>query len=543
VLIHRGFLRTRARLLGVALALVLSPLALPAAPAHADYVSLCTGYDTCRNAGYPNAGYKAASGHMYWLMYSGHNCTNYAAYRMVEAGMPNSRPWSGSGNAENWGLAMSRITNGTPTVGAVAWWTQNIRGVSGSAGHVAYVERVISSDEILISDDNWGGDFHWHRVTRSGGGWPSGFIHFRDVALRNKQEPAVLGTPQVGRTLTATTGVWSSAPGSYAYQWFADGVAIKDATLSTLVVGPGRVGQQLSVRVTATATGYAAASAASTATAGVAPGVITTVAEPVITGEPLVGQVLTTSRGSYDPGSTTKTVQWQSDGKPIAGATGWSLELTPEQAGTVVSAIVSVTRKGYEPTTASSPPTESVLGGEVTLTAPFTISGQPTLGQPLEVVPGTFEPADADVTYTWLRDGVEIPGATGTSYVPVEGDVGAQISVLANLTRQGYKPASQTTDPTTPVHTVPVVEVSAVGKPERARVTVTITAPGVTDVRGPITVRVGSQTVSVRVHDGTRTVTVEGLHAGTKPVVVHYLGWRLIDPGSARSTVDIPRRG
>lgn len=539
MLIDRGLPR-RARLLGAALALLLTPLALPAAPAHADYVSLCTGYDTCRNAGYANAGYKNASGRMYWLMYSGHNCTNYAAYRMVEAGMPNSRPWSGSGNAENWGRAMSSITDDTPKVGAVAWWTQNIRGVSGSAGHVAYVERVVSADEILISDDNWGGDFHWHRVTRSGGGWPSGFIHFRDVALRNKQAPAVLGTPQVGETLTATTGVWSSAPGSYTYQWFADGVAIKGATLSTLVVAPGRVGQELSVRVTAAATGYAAATAASVSTDGVAPGVITTVAEPVVTGEPLVGKVLTASRGSYDPGSTTKTVQWQSDGKPIPGATGWSLELGPDQAGTVVSAAVSVTRKGYEPATATSAPTESVLGGEVRLTAPFTVSGQPRIGQPLEVVPGTFEPADAQVTYTWLRDGVEIPGATGSAYVPGEGDVGAHISVLANLTRQGYKPASQTTEATTPVHTVPELHVSAVGKPERARVTLTITAPGVAAVKGPITVRVGSQTVSVRVRDGVRSVTVRGLHRGTKPVVVRFLGWGLVDAGSVRSTVEIP---
>ena len=61
MLIDRGLPR-RARLLGAALALLLTPLALPAAPAHADYVSLCTGYDACRNAGYPNAGYKAATG-------------------------------------------------------------------------------------------------------------------------------------------------------------------------------------------------------------------------------------------------------------------------------------------------------------------------------------------------------------------------------------------------------------------------------------------------------------------------------------------------
>ena len=176
------------------------------------------------------------------------------------------------------------------------------------------------------------------------------------------------------------------------------------------------------------------------------------------------------------------------------------------------------------------------------MTAPFTVSGQPRIGQPLEVVPGTFEPSDAQVTYTWLRDGVEIPGATGPAYVPGEGDVGAHISVLANLTRQGYKPASQTTDPTTPVHTVPELQVSAVGKPERARVTLTITAPGVAAVKGPITVRVGSQTVSVRVRDGVRSVTVRGLHRARSPSwCASWAGaWWTRGPSAARSRS--PRR-
>ena len=59
---------------------------------------------------------------MYWRMYGGHNCTNYAAYRMVKAGLPNTRPWSGGGNATYWGTSMKSLTNATPRVGAVAWW-------------------------------------------------------------------------------------------------------------------------------------------------------------------------------------------------------------------------------------------------------------------------------------------------------------------------------------------------------------------------------------------------------------------------------------
>ena len=46
---------------------------------------------------------------------------------------------------------------------------------------MAYVERVISTTEIVISEDSWGGDFAWRRIVKGSGSWPSGgFIHFKD---------------------------------------------------------------------------------------------------------------------------------------------------------------------------------------------------------------------------------------------------------------------------------------------------------------------------------------------------------------------------
>ncbi len=283
-------------MLGLAVALALVALGVPAAPAVADYTALCNGYAGCANAGYSNAGYRAASDKMFWRMYSGHNCTNYAAYRMVKAGMPNTRPWSGGGNAENWGHAMASITDHTPMVGAVAWWDAYVRP-AGSSGHVAYVERVISSSEIWISEDSWSGDFHWRRVTKSGSGWPSGFIHFRDVALRNTAAPTIAGTVQVGQTLTATPGTWSRPVTSYTYQWLADGLPIPGATAATYVPGSGKFGKSISVKVSANATGYAAGTATSAATAPVAAGVLTNTEPPAISGAPEVGADLTASRG------------------------------------------------------------------------------------------------------------------------------------------------------------------------------------------------------------------------------------------------------
>ena len=141
-------------------------VALPVAPAEASISTLCSGYTSCAAKGMGNAGYASANRTSYWRMFSGHNCTNYAAYRMVKAGLGSARPWTGSGNATNWGVKESRITNGVPRVGAVAWWKAGVKP-AGSAGHVAYVERVISANEVVLSQDSWHGDFldpdHSHR--------------------------------------------------------------------------------------------------------------------------------------------------------------------------------------------------------------------------------------------------------------------------------------------------------------------------------------------------------------------------------------------
>ena len=352
---------------------------------------------------------------------------------------------------------------------------------SAAAGTWRTSRRWSPAARSWISDDNWGGDFHSHKVTKTGGGWPSGFIHFHDVALNNKKPrpcPARQGRPDPD----GHAGHLVLHPDGYTYQWFADGQAIKDATAATLNLGPGKVGQQISVQVAASAQGYASAIATSAVTNEVAPGEITTVAEPLVSGEALVGSALTATRGSYDPGSTTKTVQWLSDGQPIAGATAWTLRAHPRPgrhggAGRGVGG-----RDGYEPTTANSAPTPSVLGGTVKVTSPFTVSGAPRLG-PARGRARCGRPSDATASTQRLRDGAPIPCATGATYVPVAADVGARLLVRKDLSRQGYKPTTATTDATTAVHTVPQLQCRRSASPA-GPVTVTITAPGATGIRG-----------------------------------------------------------
>src|SRR5215217_2012193 len=165
-------------------------LLVPTSTAQASSYLICTGYS--------NYGYSTHQWTSYWRMYTGTNCTNYVAYRLVTTnGMPNVRPASGVGNAEDWGFAMASITNSTPALGSVAWW--------GKTGHhVAYVEKIVSSSEIWVSESNWSGSFDWRKITKSGSGWPDGFIHFKDLKIVNNIRPSISGTVKVGGALTAS---------------------------------------------------------------------------------------------------------------------------------------------------------------------------------------------------------------------------------------------------------------------------------------------------------------------------------------------------
>lgn len=312
---------------------------------------LCKGYDGCAKLGMSSAGYKSAAGTMWWRMYSGHNCTNYAAYRMVQSGLPNVRPWTGSGNATNWGAAMSSITDSTPAVGAVAWWAANVRP-AGSAGHVAYVEQVVSPDEIIVSQDSWGGDFSWARITRAGGSWPSGFVHFNDVPLENTTAPTVSGPSKVGSVLTASSGTWSETGTTFSYQWRANTKDILGAQGTSLRLTRAHQGKKISVRVTAAKLGFPTTVATSSKTTQVAPGVLASTGAPTVTGEARVDSTLVATAGGWTPEPGSFRYQWTADGRPIP-------ERTPRPSSRAPTRSAEPSRSGSPPprtATQTSPP-------------------------------------------------------------------------------------------------------------------------------------------------------------------------------------------
>ena len=273
----------------------------------------------------------------------------------------------------------AQITDDIPRIGAVAWWKAN-HGPAGSAGHVAYVEQVVSADEIIISQDSWGGDFSWAVVTRSSGNWPSGFVHFNDKPLTNTEAPVDhrhrqgrRGAHRHGRQLEAGHRV------KVAYQWFADGAPLRKARSATLQLTRARLDQRITVRTTATQLGYPTRSATSAPTEPVLPGQLRNTVAPVISGVSagrLHAAPSTPAPGTREP---TLDIQWYADGQPIDGATGHLPRPRPELVSRVDH------RRGHRaprPATTRSAsrrqPTAPVAPGTFTITTAPSLLGPPS---------------------------------------------------------------------------------------------------------------------------------------------------------------------
>ncbi len=477
--------RLTGRLAALALGAATLVVVPGAAPSMASSTYHCSGYEGCAAAGYGNAGYAAVSDKMFWRMYSGHNCTNYVAYRMIKAGMPAERPWSGTGMAYNWGHARSDITDQTPAVGAVAWFDRGAGGMS-SSGHVAYVEKVVSATEIVISEDSWSGTFHWRTIKKDGSGWPSGFIHFIDrKALTVTTPPVIQGTPQVGVQLKAAGAKF--APGAtHAPQWLRDGVPVTGATTWTYTPTAADLGASIGFRDTATRSGYLGTTVDATPTADVAPGVFARVGRPAVTGFPEVGQVLSAVSGGWAPAAESVAFRWKADGVWLKGRNGPTLTLTRDLVGKKVSIVEVARRAGYTTIFGASDELGPVVEGVVELSQPFVASGVARHGSTLSFAGGAWTPSDAAVAYEWLRDGVVVPGATTPTYLLSDADVGHLVSVRATVSRERYQPAVQTADFGT-VTTPSSQTVKAGGRRRGAVVTVRIAAPAVAAPGGAVT--------------------------------------------------------
>ena len=423
--------------------LLCAALLAPAVPAQAASSLLCSGYAACERAGYDDFGYERNQRTSYWRMYTGTNCTNYVAYRLVTTnGMPNVRPKSGVGNARDWGTAMASITDQTPTVGSVAWW-----GRTGN--HVAYVEKVASPTEIIVSESNWGRSFDHRRITKSGSGWPDGFIHFADPGMTNTKAPVLQGRGRVGEPLTATAGSWSPTPTSVRWTWRV-GSVVRPTTGDTYVPTEADFGKPVTAEVSASRASFPAGRAA-TAPLTVSRGYMTPVAAPVVTGTPTVDRTLVASTPTWSPAAESVAYAWTADGEPIPEATGPRLVLDPTLVGRRIAVTATARRTAHVTATASSGATPAVSPGTLTPSAAPAVTGDPVVGGPLTVSPGRWNRDDVATSVTWLVDGVAVPGADDEQWTPRPADVGRTVSARVSVSRDGYTPVTRTVAASGPV--------------------------------------------------------------------------------------------
>ncbi len=164
---------------------------------------------------------------------------------------------------------------------------------------------------------------------------------------------------------------------------------------------------------------------------------------PNIGGGPQVGRTLTAVPGTWVPEGAAPTYQWTADGKWITGATGKTFLVTADLVGKVIRVRVTAAGAG---TKTSDGMTEVVKGNFTTVPKPA-LAGPAVVEQELGVAGGTWVPEPDSVTYTWLRNGSAIKGASGpnlTTYLLSAADAGQKISVKVTARRAGFNTRSVT---------------------------------------------------------------------------------------------------
>ncbi|WP_315900559.1 calcium-binding protein [Maritimibacter alkaliphilus] len=130
------------------------------------------------------------------------------------------------------------------------------------------------------------------------------------------------------------------------------------------------------------------------------------------------------------------TYAWTRDGSVIPGAGTASYTLTAADIGARIAVRVSYTDGFGTAESATSAATAAVLNVNATPTGGISIAGTPTEGQTLTAVTGSLGDGDGlgTLQYQWLRDGLAIDGATGTTYQLDDDDIGARITLRVSYT-------------------------------------------------------------------------------------------------------------
>ncbi len=179
----------------------------------------------------------------------------------------------------------------------------------------------------------------------------------------------------------------------------------------------------------------------------------------------------------------------------------------------------------------------------VVIVAPAVLTGVTQLGGTVAVDPGAYDPAGADLSYRWMRNGETVPGVTGASYPLTAADVGCEMSVEVTASAAGRTAVTQTLVAGAPVTAQPIVQVNPRSGRRRVSVQVRVLPPdGVTTtVTGQVMVRLRGRQMTVDLVEGSAVAQFRGVRSGSWTVAAHFLGGDIFVPASARATVEVQR--
>ena len=267
--------------------------------------------------------------------------------------------------------------------------------------------------------------------------------------------PGLSGTARDQLTLTASTGTWTgTALVAYTYQWRrcssagSSCVDITGATGATYALTPADVGATVRVKVVATNVA-GSANVLSALSAVVAPAPPVSTAVPAIAGSAVDGTVLTASTGGWTgTPALAMTYRWERcdallNCQPITGATLQTYTLTPADVGSSVRVVATATN-GAGTASATSAATAAVAPLAPRNTALPTIAGVTRDGSTVTASTGTWAgTTPLAFAYQWRRCDttgagcVDVPGATGATYVQTSDDVAGTLRVVVTATGRG----------------------------------------------------------------------------------------------------------
>jgi 6-phosphogluconolactonase (cycloisomerase 2 family) len=230
-----------------------------------------------------------------------------------------------------------------------------------------------------------------------------------------------------------TFTVAATASGTLSYQWQKDGVSLPGATAAMLKIAAASANDIGAYHCVVTNSDGGLDASRNSADAQLAVAQPPTVAKPADQTVVAGSSVTLSVQATVASGMSAPTFQWQHNGVDVAGATASSYVIpmvSTTDAGTY-ACTVSSQINGLMVSTSSGAMTLSVVTRPVIL-------ADPTGGSIAGGAPYTFTvsaQADNQIGYQWQKDGVNLPGATASSYSIASGaagDSGVYTCVVSN---------------------------------------------------------------------------------------------------------------